>query len=80
MENGGSCYAATLSPNPIASTKDKMKNTMCNSFPYPFMHKDDDNDEDLWFDDTKPIKFDEDIWIDDTITIEFNLFNDNDIL
>ena len=57
-----------------------MKNTTGNSFPYPLVHKHVDNDEDLWSDDTKDIKFDEDLWIDDTIPIEFNFFNDDDIL
>jgi len=67
MKNGSS-YSAS------------MKDTMGNSFPYPFMHKVNESDEDLWFDDTKPIKFDEDLWITDTIPIEFNFFNDDDIL
>jgi len=67
MENSDSCSTS-------------IKDTTSNSFPYPFTNKDDDSDEDLWFDDTKPIKFDEDLWMDDTLPIEFDFLNDEDIL
>lgn len=52
----------------IPSAEDKI---MGNSFLYPFINKDDDSDENLWFDDTKPIKLDEHLWIDDAILIQF---------
>lgn len=80
MKNDGFFFVAMLSPNPDTSMKDQIKNTMGNSFSYHFVHKDNGNDEDFWFDDTKSIKFDEDLQIDDTIRIEFDFFNDDDIL